>query len=544
MRQSAYRRSIFAAVLFAAGILGIAASALAQFNLPAEPPYSPKAATQESLRLPLGVARVTSLRLEAPEAKAIEAIKQDNTRSLNKRLQIAVGRSTETIAAARSDALQWNPVTGGMAAQWEVTSVNAAALRVGLVAERVPPGMEIRFAGGREAATVYGPFSARDVAAGGSVYWSPVLEGDTATIEVFVPEGESPSDVALAITQISHLIASPADANVESRVKAAGFCEVDLICRSATDAALASTGKSVAKMTYTDNTGSTFLCTGTLLNPTGGSFIPYFYSATHCISTQSVASTLTTHWFYDRTGCGTGGTSPSYVQLPGGATLLYTSAFYDALLLRLNNTPPAGAVFAGWDASTISSGTALTAIHHPVGDLKKVSLGTVGGFGSPDSGLADLMISNWNAIATGVTEEGSSGSGIFTAVGQPATNYVLRGGLWGGPSSCTASAGNLYDYYSRLDQVYPAIAQYLNPGTGTCSYALSPTSVTVGSGATIGSVGVTANSGCAWTATSNAAWLTISGSGSGSGTVNYAVASNTAAARGSAPSRSAEARSP
>ena len=190
MRHSVCRRSTFAAVLFATGILAIAASAVAQFNLPAESPYSPKAVTQESLKLPLGVARVTSLRVEAPAAKAIEAVKQDNTRNMNKRLQIAVGRSTETIAEARSDALQWNPVPGGLAAQWEVTSVNAAALRVGLVAERMPPGMEIRFTGGREAGTVYGPFSERDVAASGSIYWSPVLEGDTATIEVFVPETE------------------------------------------------------------------------------------------------------------------------------------------------------------------------------------------------------------------------------------------------------------------------------------------------------------------------------------------------------------------
>ncbi len=102
------------------------------------------------------------------------------------------------------------------------------------------------------------------------------------------------------------------------------------------------------KQTFTENTGGTFLCTGTLLNAVGGSFTPYFYSATHSISTQSVASTLTTHWFYDRTGCGTGGTSPNDVQLTGGATLLYASHFFDALSLGLNRTPPAAAVFSGW----------------------------------------------------------------------------------------------------------------------------------------------------------------------------------------------------
>jgi lysyl endopeptidase len=508
----------------AAGILGIAAPAFAQFNFSAEAPYSPKAAARESLRLPLGMARITPLRLQAPDAKAIDAVRQANTRGLNKRLQIGIGRSTEALAEAWSGSLRWNPAPGGWVAQWEVTSANASALRIGLVAARLLPGMEIRFTGIREIDTVYGPFSERDVAAGGATYWSPVLEGDSATIEVFVAGTESPLDVGLAITQVSHFLVSPSDANAELQAKAAGFCEVDLVCRSATNAALASTGKAVAKMTFTENTGGTFLCTGTLLNAIGGSFTPYFYSATHCISTQSVASTLTTHWFYDRTGCGTGGTSPNYVQLTGGATLLYANDFFDALLLRLNRTPPAGAVFSGWDAATLSIGTALTAVHHPAGDLKKVSLGTLGGFSSLDGTGTNFLVSNWTSPATGVTEGGSSGSGIFTSVGQPATEYRLRGGLWGGHSSCTLTAN--YDYYSRLDQVYPALAQYLNPANVACSYTLSPTSAIVGSGAATGSVGVAATSGCAWTATSNADWLTTSSSGNGNGTVNYSVATN------------------
>jgi len=48
-----------------------------------------------------------------------------------------------------------------------------------------------------------------------------------------------------------------------------------------------------------------------------------------------------------------------------------------------------------------------------------------------------------------------------------------------------------------------------------------------------GSVGVTAASGCAWTATSNAAWITVTAgsAGDGNGTVAFAVAANSGAAR-------------
>src|SRR4030095_7801605 len=45
---------------------------------------------------------------------------------------------------------------------------------------------------------------------------------------------------------------------------------------------------------------------------------------------------------------------------------------------------------------------------------------------------------------------------------------------------------------------------------------------------TTGSVGVTAQTGCTWSSTSNDAWITFSGAttGSGNGAINYAVAAN------------------
>ncbi|MCW5977378.1 MAG: DUF2341 domain-containing protein [Bryobacteraceae bacterium] len=62
-------------------------------------------------------------------------------------------------------------------------------------------------------------------------------------------------------------------------------------------------------------------------------------------------------------------------------------------------------------------------------------------------------------------------------------------------------------------------------GGGACSYSISPTQANTGSASGVGSVGVTAQAGCSWTASSNAAWISITsgGSGSGDGTVEYAV---------------------
>jgi hypothetical protein len=65
--------------------------------------------------------------------------------------------------------------------------------------------------------------------------------------------------------------------------------------------------------------------------------------------------------------------------------------------------------------------------------------------------------------------------------------------------------------------------------SGTCSFSLNPNSAAFTSGGGTSSVTVTAPAGCAWTAVSNATFITITSgsSGSGNGTVNYSVASNT-----------------
>lgn len=68
---------------------------------------------------------------------------------------------------------------------------------------------------------------------------------------------------------------------------------------------------------------------------------------------------------------------------------------------------------------------------------------------------------------------------------------------------------------------------------GSCSYLITPTSANFQSGGGSSSVTVTAGTGCAWTATSNAAWITITSGtpGSGNGSVGYSVGANVGSAR-------------
>ncbi len=67
------------------------------------------------------------------------------------------------------------------------------------------------------------------------------------------------------------------------------------------------------------------------------------------------------------------------------------------------------------------------------------------------------------------------------------------------------------------------------PGT-SCTYAVTPATLSISSSGGTATVGVTAGTGCAWTVSSSAAWLTppAGSGGTGSGTVAFTATSNTA----------------
>ncbi|MBK9675672.1 MAG: hypothetical protein IPO82_10765 [Betaproteobacteria bacterium] len=107
---------------------------------------------------------------------------------------------------------------------------------------------------------------------------------------------------------------------------------------------------------------------------------------------------------------------------------------------------------------------------------------------------------------------------------------------YGGAPLGTAAAGSTptADNARVHNQVAATVAAFRPTAAGPqCTYALSPTAASPASTGGSATVSVTTQAGCAWTATSSASWLTISGatSGTGNGTVSYATSANTGAAR-------------
>ena len=366
-------------------------------------------------------------------------------------------------------ALPWVELPdGGFAARVEVTSGGAAAVRLGLVTGATDPDVSVRFSGSAAGAPVFGPYPGNALAEAvdrGGVYWSPVLEGDSATMEIFRPADVPASALQFRLVRVSHLALagdtlrriSPKDA---IDIGTSQPCEIDLAC-VAPSQALRNAASAVAKMIFTAADGGSYACTGTLLSDTLATNTPYFHTAAHCIDSAVAAQTLNTYWFFDAQACASTQVPP-YVLLAGGAMLLARSDDWDWALVRLNEPPPAGVHFAGWRAEPVADLSAATTIHHPNGDLKKWSQGSALGYEFLDDGTgASFIRMRWSQ---GATESGSSGSGLFTFNGGGGY-YELRGGLFGGDSSC--SARSELDYFSRLDQALPYLRQYLTPNAAS-----------------------------------------------------------------------------
>jgi hypothetical protein len=222
-----------------------------------------------------------------------------------------------------------------------------------------------------------------------------------------------------------------------------------------------------------------YVCTGSLLADKANSGTPYFLSAHHCFSTQTVASTLTTKWFYRTSACNAATPNPGIVSSLGGATLLWaksatTTNFKnpvgtDTLFVRLNATPPAGVMYLGWTAAkqAISDSVEYTALHNPGGDYLRHSTAIISNMGVVDSNhqitvtpdtSQPMYEAEWT---TGITEGGSSGSALL--LNGTTANPKMVGQLFGGYSSCTNREST--DYYGRFDFAYQnGLIDWLNPG--------------------------------------------------------------------------------
>ncbi len=412
----------------------------------------------QSTRLGRATIATQVVNLAAPTPSQLSSVKQRRIQQVKhgQPLQIGLARNVAQ-PAVNLGALDWQIADdGSRVATFRITSAKAESLRAALQLKGIgagePKQVTLRFAG--EDGRVFEQSGASF--AGKQPGWSPTVEGATLLVEIALPAGQYPENFSLNIPQLSHLDISPT-ASTRDMLRAAigesDSCQNDVICRSNPSTGFTNASKAVARMVFSDSTGS-YLCSGTLLNNENSPKRQLFWTAAHCISTQSVADSLQTYWLYDAASCNGSTVSSATVTLSGGAYLRHANTTRDTALLELKSAPPSGTFYAGWNSAAIAAtGTAIEGIHHPSGDVKKYSLGSVTGLSTTLDGKSPLYRVVWT---DGTTEGGSSGSGLFTTT---SGNYQLRGGLYGGYSYCSAQSDP--DYYSRFSDVYSSIQSYL-----------------------------------------------------------------------------------
>jgi lysyl endopeptidase len=393
-----------------------------------------------------------------------------------------IGTARAVAATASSSALQrelqWRPsAAGGLVAAISVSAEGAHGLRLGLLVTQLPGSAMLRvysqfrptvvqeISGQEVLQLIDRNQRAGDTSDAARTWWTPDTGDSEATLEIELPPGTPASALQVAIPQISHVfvdLSVPQDGGLGTQaVNDSSSCELDAVCYSESN----SMRNAVARMIFVQNGGS-YLCTGTLLNDTGSSGTPYFLTANHCISSQTVASTLQTDWFFRAPSCNSRTLASNTQRRTGGATLLYATSATDTSFLQLNDTPPAGAVFAGWSANPGALNSSAIGVHHPKGDLLKISFGqlnttlncqSTGGTGFSCSTASGTQGSYYGVSWTqGLTEGGSSGSGLFQG------NYLV-GTLYGGTSSSSCSVSTL-SVYGRFDLAYQAaISLWLAP---------------------------------------------------------------------------------
>ncbi len=275
------------------------------------------------------------------------------------------------------------------------------------------------------------------------------LPGERIILEYYEPAAVA-GLTELKIGRITH---GYRDLDVIARgIGDSGTCNNNIICAEGDD--WRDEINSVAMVVV----GSNGICTGALVNNTANDGHPYFLTANHC--TGSGVTNWVFRFNWQSPACGDNNPAENTIafQTVSGSSMLAQGTSADYALLEINSGNPIpldyNPYYAGWDASGVNP-TSQVGIHHPSGDLKKISFDTNPAGTASYGGATNWRIFDWE---DGTTEPGSSGSPLFDQ------NHNIIGQLFGGEATCS---NNVNDYYGKFDVTYPNVCQWLAPGCNT-----------------------------------------------------------------------------
>jgi hypothetical protein len=320
---------------------------------------------------------------------------------------------------------------------------------------------------------------------GDGEFWTGTVDSELVRIEFMDGGGRRIDPLPFRIDQIGHsweeikpspqlgIVPFPkteaqfSPLAVGTQPKEVAACHLDVACYP--DYKTQATG--VARMLF--NVGTAMAsCSGALINSRSGSGRPLFLTADHCISSEAVARTLQTNFFFESASCSPGASVGSRMQTVLGAQYLSSAPIQrgDYALLELLGLPSDPVYFFGWTLAEPAEGTKLTGIHHPAGSHKRITFSTrvpdrgfiVGGDFLDFYGPSDLYYQV--NLLQGRAQPGSSGSPLFNE-----RNEIV-GTLTSGPTFSLDPAEDevllcqkeVVVQYGRFAKAFSTLKEYLD----------------------------------------------------------------------------------
>lgn len=380
---------------------------------------------------------------EAPRLKSSTALPEMSLKKLNierllkedEEFPLPVRYSIhEEIDINLKDVGTMTPLKKGKIWRYNIQGQNAKSLNIVFKNYRVPEGAELYIYNLNEK-IVYGAFT--------EINNKPFRQlaiadfpSNECTIEYFEPdEVDFPGE--LIIGTIGKGYRDPENILFQAEENPMAS-QIDINCQEGDDYQLEK--HAVCRITFRRD-GAGFICSGALINNTAFNGIPYFLTANHCISKDSVAETVVAYFNYESVQCDLDSVL-FFNKTLSGAMLRTTRSVSDVTLLELNEVPDESykPYYAGWNVKDTAPSRSYS-IHHPNGATKKLSVEIDSAISYPNQLIwkGEHLIPNqqlspanthWQVIFDiGEMEGGSSGAPLFNEddkiVGQ------LHGGING-----------------------------------------------------------------------------------------------------------------
>jgi len=270
---------------------------------------------------------------------------------------------------------------------------------------------------------IIGPITEKNVHDG--VFASDIVYGEHAIIEVIMPKGSIVEYFDLKLNSVSYGISPNAFADSTTR----GFGDA-LPCNNDINCAVGDPWANVRDGVARIQVGGEDHCSGSLVTDECESGRSYFLTAFHCFEGNEDLTNWTFQFFYESPTCD--GAEPTNWVSFSGADFRAGWADSDFLLLELRNRTEITPNRVSHVPNGEIDDDLVACIHHPLGDVKKISL---------DDGLVvvdnDWVVEQWD---DGVVQHGSSGGPLFDK------NQLIIGQVHGGDNNIGCSNdGGLVD---------------------------------------------------------------------------------------------------